>query len=1086
MDEEQKVVPEVINTLETPSVTSFNQQEVEAAQQKAKDSAPSFTEGFSIARGLEATAPAWESIKAGSQFMYDPEFKYSQEEFNKDVEGIDPSHWDRLFDARSADHKEFIRRDILKKQEAISKLSSMGYAGVGASLLASLLDETALTAIIASEGAAAPWIAASKGSMALRLGKAAMVGGAVDAGIGAIQYAGNPTKSPQDVMFAAAAGAILGPLGYAGILKGNMEMPVTDRALSSLSTGLQHDSSALNDSVGAARSITTPALPYDMGTHPGVAAMADHKSGLEELPWWLGGKTVGKALDTTRFSLSGIMKKSDNNVSKWVADNFLEDGVDGGQVSAALIQHTEFHHILGGYAQVRNDAYKTWKAESNFSDNPLRIFSDAEARKEFSKQVARAVRGEGTTSKPVQAVASRIAEDNKRLLKMLKESGVEGFENVSENSNYLMRNWSEETMGKFNRVYGEDQTVGLIEGAFRAVHPDIADEVSSKVAKAIFKRFNRGRSGVDGDFQKMMGNDSLDNIKEFLDDLNVDEADRPYIDTFMESMKRGMAQEGKGIPTHAKHKVLLDESYGHVLKDSQGNARHVRLSELFSEDADMLHSSYIRQMTGLVALAKKGVKSKGDWNRIIKRFEDEASTTDALKAKKDSGLKQLQYVYDSLTGRPVSDPLREAAPGASKLLGGLRDHAHLTSMGQTGFAQLPEFGSAIAQVGMKNMLAHMPGLGTIFDVLRTADPHRAAPELFKEIEDFIGGFGIDRAIHQPDARHLDVNEHFGSTHGWFSDKLSKLDTAQQYGKRAISDISGMAPITLMMDKMTVAGISQKFLGMALKPTSANLKRMESLGLSKDMLDRVLEQVRTHSSSTDSFLAGRKLKTMGYEKWTDSDAFEAYRYAVNRFGARVIQRNLLGETNPFMSTVLGKTLFQFRSFVLVAYEKQLLHNIKMHDSETITYALSGIFLAGLSYSAQTYLQSLGRQDAQKFRNKKLKPEVIAAAAFARSGMSTLVPGTVDTVLRTSGRDPVFDYRSSGYSSNFFDGVPAVNTAKKLIGSTTTLGGMSSKDYKYSKQDYRNNTGLLWFSNALGIRNVFEHMGADLPARSRKER
>jgi hypothetical protein len=1081
MDTQQQEQPAVINSTDFPAVTTIPNIEKERLQQEAEKAKPSFTDAFKISRDLDAALPAIERLRAGTQHLHDENFRLSQEDWDVKTQGINPENLPSLLDAKSSEHFDSILRRIKLEQDAEKQIASMGFTGTGARLLANLFDETALGLTIASEGLASPWIAASKAGSFARIAKSAIVGGSVNAGLEGLVQQSSEARDANNILWAAAAGSILGPLAYRGI-KGADELPDTSKALQGISESIQRETLGNGgvDTAGAMRATVVPDLPYDMPVDDAIARMANEHSGLQELPWYLGGKTVGKALDATRFSLAGLMKKSEWNTSRYIAKNFLEDGVDGGDITSSLIQHTEFNHLMSGYARVRNDAYKGWKVEQGKTTNPFRIFSDAEARQEFNVQVARAVRGEDIESPFVKQVAAQIADDNKRIVGMLKKAGVEGFENVSEDPHYLSRIWQSEKMHGFNARYGGDATRGLISGAIRSAVPEIEEELASRLSKAIFNRFTKGTGAEGFNLQRLFGNERYDDIEEFLLDSGVAAND---VETLLYSLRNAAKVEGKGVPSRAKRRVLLDENFGMHMKDGSGNTEFRRVSELFEEDADRLHSSYVRQMTGYYALAMKGVKSRADWNRLTRRMADEAVGSAKMTEKLQREMDKADFIYDTLIGRPPKDSLRDKHPEMARYLSMVRDHEFLVSMGQTGWAQIPEFAAVVSQLGVRSIMAHVPGFKEIINIFRKGDIEQTAKPLFNEINDLLGGFGVGRILHQPDARHLDVTEVMGNNKGWFDSTLGKLDTAQQYGKRAISDVSGMAPITLLLEKIAVVGIAQKFTRMAFKPTKANMARMRSLGLSEDMLGRVLDQIRKYSTTENSLMSGPKVKTLGLQQWDDEDAFTAFKYASNRWAARMVQQNMFGETNPFFSTELGKTLAQFRSFVLTAYEKQLLHNIRMHDGETLAYALGSTFLAGLAYSGQTYINSIGRKDEQQYRDKMLSPEKIGAAAFSRSGMATLIPGTIDSVLRTTGRDPMFNYRSSGYSSNFFDGVPAVAFAKKLQGTATTLGGLTNDNYTYSKQDWRNNTGLVWFSNTLGMRNLLEIMGGDLPARSK---
>ncbi|WP_164079209.1 hypothetical protein, partial [Stenotrophomonas maltophilia] len=67
------------------------------------------------------------------------------------------------------------------------------------------------------------------------------------------------------------------------------------------------------------------------------------------------------------------------------------------------------------------------------------------------------------------------------------------------------------------------------------------------------------------------------------------------------------------------------------------------------------------------------------------------------------------------------------------------------------------------------------------------------------------------------------------------------------------------------------------------------------------------------------------------------------------------------------------------------------------------------------AAQTHLQSLGREDREKFLEKRLEPRKLAVAAFQRAGFSSLLPGAWDNAMFLGGMDPLFDTRVTGTPS-----------------------------------------------------------------------
>ena len=70
-----------------------------------------------------------------------------------------------------------------------------------------------------------------------------------------------------------------------------------------------------------------------------------------------------------------------------------------------------------------------------------RVFS-TKHHEEFLTEVSRAVRGAEATHPAVKKLATEIQGIHADLLRLAKEYGVEGFENVAENLHYLNRRWN--------------------------------------------------------------------------------------------------------------------------------------------------------------------------------------------------------------------------------------------------------------------------------------------------------------------------------------------------------------------------------------------------------------------------------------------------------------------------------------------------------------------------------------------------------------------------------------------------------------------------------------------------------------------
>lgn len=182
---------------------------------------------------------------------------------------------------------------------------------------------------------------------------------------------------------------------------------------------------------------------------------------------------------------------------------------------------------------------------------------------------------------------------------------------------------------------------------------------------------------------------------------------------------------------------------------------------------------------------------------------------------------------------------------------------------------------------------------------------------------------------------------------------------------------------------------------------------------------------------------------------------------------------------FMTKEMWKTIFQFRSFMLAAYTKQLLSGIHHRDWETFSSFMNTMLFGGLFYVGQQVVNSVGRADQEEWLEKRLASDAIAKASFQRAGFSSLLPPVVDTLSQTAGLGPVFDFRTSDLSGSIL-GNPSLDLFNNTKHGLRALVAPAISDgYQFSQQDWRAVTSLFMFQNAFIVRNGLAMMGADLP-------
>jgi hypothetical protein len=261
----------------------------------------------------------------------------------------------------------------------------------------------------------------------------------------------------------------------------------------------------------------------------------------------------------------------------------------------------------------------------------------------------------------------------------------------------------------------------------------------------------------------------------------------------------------------------------------------------------------------------------------------------------------------------------------------------------------------------------------------------------------------------------------------------------------------------------------------------NVKRLRSLGIPETMDKAIFAQMRKHVTE-EKGLIGTKVKSLNIESWDDVDAKNTFINAIDRWSRRVVQENDPGAMPGFMTSEMGKTIFQFRSFMIGAYTKMTLSGLHHRDTEAAVMALSTMFFGGLFYVGQTHVNSWGRPDRKEFLSKRLGLKEIGAAAFQRAGWSSVLPMISDSILKAGGLDPVFDYRASGQGTAIWENptTDLLTKAAKAVSGVTAAA--VNPNYDYSKQDFVALTSTLFMQNAFGIRNGLSVLGGLLPTSS----
>lgn len=1069
---EQIQVARPINLLE--------EEQAEKVIQKERDQIK-FGDALSAAFA-EDNAMSW--IYNGlEEFEPNPNFLLDEDTYKKFTKDIPLEYHDFLEDAVSRPHAEKLRDRVLESMKNEKILSEYGWAGVPLRLAAATIDPAAITATVLTEGVAAPFIWGSKATRLARAFRGLATGGISSGAIESYLVSQNPVKDPYDILYATAGGMLLG--GAIGSVFGKSSDVMFNNALKK---GVDDFEKAQVSDLQQATIDKGIAKPENYKRSDGsVGAMENPLSQPVQIKEIVKGADaeIEEASDTPfsffgklRIDMIGQLKNSKLGISRKLAGILGEDAVEPGEFTADLIKTTKTRSYSVRYYNAYEDSYTEWAKSNNIGYLKRKFGSE---RSQFGRLVADEIEFPGSsTNQAVINAAQRQRNIFREILQDAKNAGVKGFEDIPEDLRYFTHLWDSHKFTTLRQQTDDPFIPMLLSRSLRNANPELTEELADAIGRGMRDKIVDRHVGLDAGVSRIFSTSN----KEFLRDLLVEE--EILSESQADALVNLLHFKPEGVPSRAKKRLKFDLNYEMTFE-----GKRFAVKDLMNRDAEQVFNSYVNQMSGRIAFAQKGITSDADFKKqmqLIKAEGDELGTDGLKQAEKD--ILKFEVMYDMILGRPPKT-IQNPSSDANRIARLLMDYNFIRVMNQVGFAQVAELGNAVSIDGIRGLIRVIPEFKSMLK--RTANGDLEDP-VARDLEAF-GGIGVDRRIHQAMNRY-DAHDIYVEGRGDFIDRVG---LAAQPLKRITADISGMAPITAGLERAAGRIAVQSLTDLAFGIKSINFKkigrgtkeqdiakRMESLGLNSEMSQRVFEQIRQNAVTSPSvFFKSRKIRRINLDGWDDLDARDAFVLAVSRWTRQSIQQNDVGNLNIHMTSTMGKILSQFRTFMLVSYSKQFLHNIKRNDFAAYSAMMYSSFFAGLSYTAQMHANAIGREDKEEFLRERLSPVEIGKAAFQRSSYASLFPALIDTGMPFFGEDPLFSYgRTTGLATGLISGIPSVqliDTGYKAVQGVSRA--LLNDEYQVSAAQGRALKSLVPYSNAIGIKNVMNKMFEDLPESAR---
>ena len=1067
-------------------------------------------EGVKLAYEQEQILPS--ILKSYSRPELEPnyDFRLDDETFDELSKDIDPQYWDEFSNATSLGQAYQIKQRILDSQEANEKLKTLGFTGTALRVGAAVLDPVALVADAVTFGIARPFIYANKAARFSKYIRGGLVGAGQASLITAPVIMNDPTRDIEEIAYAAAMGGAItsGLTRFLG--PKHPDINAFDAKAREFGTAMEKQTlkqEGFKITESGEKYFAKDRLPNinenvdevdellkGQANVKGTSKNIYSKQEKEMINDIKEGVDADDLLDNFfdridvtpnvgfakgRFDKSSVLRRSDNPYMRSASEKLLEDTVGNKDFSRSILtadiqksnyagtRMTKFYREYEpAFAQYLTDIGKTTKFKSyNLND-----------RIQFSNLVSRAVRGEVLDIPAVTKGAEAVKKTFKKMLDDLKKDGVEGAADILDNPNYFPRHWSISRMQDVQERIGEDKLIGFLKNSLVKGSDNLSDTDGLKLAGHIYRMIKTSKFSDGFSVDRILKTTDEDELRNLITDYT--ELSEKEISDLVKVLLKPTKPK---VPARLSRRASFDETHEELVDNVA-----IKFSDLLDNNTEGVVGAYINQMSGHVAFARTGIKSKQDYQKILNEIRKGYDLPEVAKKyktrtgqiRKDFELATLETIYKNIIGIPTEANIKG---GTASILRNLRKYNYANVFNQVGFAQIPEMGNIIGTAGVRSFVKYIPEFKNI---LTRAKDGKLSNEFLDEIETLVSGTGSNRLVDSVINRSDDF--------AGMTSKVGKIEKTLDVATRITSDFSGFHAVDTLSRRLATITSFDKLARHAtgkLKLSPADIKRYRNIGFSDEELQAVFRNIKQNSSFVEGGLTGRKIRRLNVDDWDDQDLVNKMSLYMNRHLRRVIQENNYGEMMAMGADgSLGKTLFQFRNFVTTAYSKQLLHGLHMRDFTFFSSFMTSTMLAGLVYVGQQYAQAVGKtgEERDDFLERRLSPEAIGGATFQRNTYSTLLPAFIDTGAYLSGADPFLNYRSSGLETNIWTGNPTISLIEKTTGAIRSTGkAIIDDEYDFSKRDAYKWLRIAPYQNMLGIRNVLQYMidDSDLPSTSK---
>lgn len=768
-----------------------------------------------------------------------------------------------------------------------------------------------------------------------------------------------------------------------------------------------------------------------------------------------GGKFTKKFISAIGFDPLSRTLSSQSAASRRIANRLAENPIemDKGNITA-IESFAKIHD--GKYAtaiEAHLDHYRLFQKELGGATGIKRIFNKKGISKtDFNALVSRELRNPSSET-PSQVKSAAKAWDNNLYEpmknKMIEEKLLPEDIDVTTAKNYLNRIWNKQKVAaklpefvKAVSKWLEDTDINLYAKAKSA-----ADELSS-LTKSIDNIRTKGGKAPKADTKRLNELEEIISKGEFKKGLDLEKQD-------YDDVARQISQRIRGTPDG---KLPYDWKLGEgsanfttagtklrgPLKKRVFNIPDELMEDFLENDIEKLGARYLRQTAADVELSKAfdgDVEMKAalkeiedDWTEILLNEKDPKKRV-KLEALKDKDISDIAAMRDRIRGTYGQVDHNNAWVRTGRVV---RDLNYLRFMGGVVASSIPDVARIFMAEGFGKTFKH--GLKPLVSNMKNFKVSANEAKRY--------GVGVDALMGGRSEIIADVADY--TQGGSALERLSRSGAAK-FGKINLMDYwtGGVKQLhAVTMQTSVIDGLMK----------GKYDKRLGRLGINEANAKNITKEIKKHGKQTNGvWLSGAK-------NWDSVDLENMWGAALRKESDRVIV--IPGQEKPlFMSSELGKTFFQFRSFMFSATQRMLIAGIQGQEKNFIGGTLMITSLGMMAYAFKQW--DAGREISDD-------PKVWLTEGIDRSGSLGAIMEINNTLEKISNNNygirPLIGARSP--SSRF----ASRNQTEALLGptfgsfATTTLKVLSAgtQDREWDEKDTRSLRRLLPYQNLMILR------------------